>query len=115
MELVAERPRGSYMMRECVEFYLFSRWRPSAGGEQVAMSQPIVMVDLTPETMGLYQQPAFSLKNEAAQKLMDSLWECGLRPTQGAGSAGSLAATERHLADVRAVAWHALKMNGGGK
>jgi hypothetical protein len=47
--------------------------------------------------------PALShvLDETAAQKLMDQLWDCGLRPTQGAGSAGALAATQKHLEDMR--------------
>jgi hypothetical protein len=45
--------------------------------------------------------PSFTLTIEAAQALMDSLWQCGLRPTEGAGSAGALAATQAHLADMR--------------
>jgi len=36
-----------------------------------------------------------------AQALMDRLWSVGLRPTEGSGSAGALAATERHLADMQ--------------
>jgi hypothetical protein len=41
--------------------------------------------------------------------LMDQLWQCGLRPTEGTGSAGSLAATERHLKDMREIAFGLLK------
>lgn len=41
--------------------------------------------------------PPIVLDFPAAQNLMDSLWNCGLRPTEGKGSAGALAATERHL------------------
>ena len=29
--------------------------------------------------------------------------QCGIRPSEGSGSAGSLAATERHLHDMRAL------------
>lgn len=36
-----------------------------------------------------------------AQLLMDDLWNCGVRPTEGAGSAGALAAVQAHLADMR--------------
>lgn len=50
---------------------------------------------------GLYIEPFLKLENNEAQKLMDELWQCGLRPTEGTGSAGSLAATERHLEDMR--------------
>lgn len=51
-----------------------------------------------------------SLQNEAAQKLMDDLWDAGLRPSEGSGSAGSLAATQKHLADMKQIAYHALKI-----
>lgn len=47
--------------------------------------------------------PSFELTREMAQQLMDDLWVAGLRPTEGTGSAGSLAATERHLEDMRAI------------
>lgn len=43
-----------------------------------------------------------------AQELMDNLWRCGFRPTEGKGSAGQLAATDRHLQDMRAIAFHKL-------
>lgn len=45
--------------------------------------------------------PTFRLEQETAQAFMDALWDCGIRPAQGTGSAGSLAATERHLEDMR--------------
>ena len=53
-------------------------------------------------------QPLLQLEMAEAQRLMDVLWDCGLRPSEGSGSAGSLAATERHLADMRALAFHSL-------
>lgn len=53
---------------------------------------------------------AVLLQPAGAQKLMDSLWDCGLRPTEGHGSVGQLGATERHLGDMKAIAYHALKM-----
>lgn len=43
------------------------------------------------------------LEPNTAQQLMDSLWECGLRPSEGSGSAGALAATQRHLEDMRTL------------
>lgn len=47
-------------------------------------------------------EPTFNLTLTEAQRLMDELWMCGLRPSEGTGSAGALAATERHLQDSRA-------------
>ena len=49
--------------------------------------------------------PSFTIARDIAQTLMDDLWQCGLRPTEGTGSAGSLRATERHLEDMRAIAF----------
>lgn len=50
---------------------------------------------------------SLTLEMEAAQGLMDQLWDCGLRPTEGSGSAGSLAATQRHLEDMRRLVFAA--------
>lgn len=49
---------------------------------------------------------------DAAQRLMDDLWSCGLRPTEGAGSAGALAATQKHLDDMRKLVFETLKVTG---
>ena len=38
---------------------------------------------------------------QTAQELMDSLWDCGLRPSEGSGSAGALKAVENHLKDLQ--------------
>jgi hypothetical protein len=52
---------------------------------------------------GVWFEPAMVLDIEEGQQLMDELWRAGLRPTEGTGSAGSLAATERHLSDMRTI------------
>lgn len=51
--------------------------------------------------VGMPVEPTFSLSVESAQGLMDSLWQCGIRPTEGKGSAGALAAVQYHLEDMR--------------
>jgi len=56
--------------------------------------------------------PFVTITESAAQQLMDGLWRCGLRPSEGAGSAGSLAATERHLADMRTIGFAAMRKAG---
>jgi len=55
-------------------------------------------------------QPACIIQRDEAQALMDQLWNCGIRPTEGTGSAGSLAATERHLKDLQRITFHTLKI-----
>lgn len=58
----------------------------------VVSSDPGVMFDAPP-----------LLTDTAAQQLMDDLWRAGLRPTEGAGSAGSLAATQKHLDHISRI------------
>lgn len=67
-------------------------------GEQCAIAQPVIF---KAQDEGVEVEPFMSLHVRAAQELMDELWRCGLRPSEGSGSAGALAATERHLEDMR--------------
>lgn len=48
-------------------------------------------------------RPFLSLGMEAGQKLIDELWNAGLRPTQSGQSHGQAEATGRHLNDMRAM------------
>jgi hypothetical protein len=41
------------------------------------------------------------LHQDDAQRLMDELWHVGLRPSEGTGSAGAMAAVQAHLQDMR--------------
>lgn len=74
------------------------------------LAQPLTL-ERAPDAAS-YVQPFMCLQPDVAQSLMDELWRCGLRPTEGTGSAGSLAATERHLADMRRIALQALEKHG---
>ena len=38
---------------------------------------------------------------------MDTLWECGVRPTEGNGSAGAMKATQDHLKDIQKLLFNA--------
>lgn len=53
-------------------------------------------------------KPTFSIRMDQAQVLMDDLWNAGIRPTDGSGSAGAMRAAEHHIADLRRVAFKAL-------
>lgn len=59
---------------------------------------------------GAAVEPFINLKKTEAQVLIDSLWDCGLRPSEGSGSAGAMAATVRHLEDMRTLVF--TKKNG---
>lgn len=50
---------------------------------------------------GLILESTTHINIKEAQVLMDDLWGSGIRPTEGAGSAGSLKATQYHLEDMR--------------
>jgi hypothetical protein len=52
--------------------------------------------------------PLTHMNAPQAQMLMDDLWNCGLRPSEGTGSAGALAAVQQHLADMRKIVFHKL-------
>jgi hypothetical protein len=75
----------------------------------LAVAQPLVFQDKAP---GEIADPCIRLAPEDAQLLMDELWNVGIRPSEGRGSAGAMAATERHLKDMQEIAMGALKKAG---
>jgi len=48
-------------------------------------------------------EPQLHMQPETAQRLMDALWACGFRATQGKQSEGQFAAQGRHLEDMRVL------------
>ncbi len=80
-------------------------------GKVSAYAQPVVMKEVEEFT---HVDPMIEISHTTAQGLMDSLWECGLRPSEGSGSAGQLASVQRHLEDMRSIAFHGLKMGKDG-
>jgi len=85
---------------------LYARHRATNG---VAYARPLVMESCE---AAVVPEPVVSLPMEDAQTLMDELWRAGIRPTEGAGSAGSMAATERHLKDMQSITFGLLKKDG---
>lgn len=61
-------------------------------------------------TADFYLAPSFTLGRQEAQVLMDDLWQAGLRPSEGTGSAGALKATQDHLKDMRTIAMNLLEI-----
>ncbi len=89
-----------------VDLLIFTESAREAG--MVSVAEPVTF-----RTIDAHEQvgdPTLSLSNTQAQQLMDALWSAGLRPTEGSGSAGSLAATQAHLKDMREIALGALKV-----
>ena len=92
------------IFRNVVEFYFYELTREPR-------QEHIGEVVMRPLAEGADpSSPTFVLPMENAQCLMDDLWRIGLRPSEGAGSAGSLRATERHLEDMRRVVAKLLKV-----
>ena len=54
-------------------------------------------------------EPVLNVGQEALQSLIDELWHLGIRPTEGHGSTGQLAATEKHLTHTTALLDQTLK------
>jgi len=79
--------------------------------EQVGMGGTVATkVAFEPTVDWSVPEPFMKLSLHTAQQLIDELWGCGLRPSEGSGSAGSLRATEKHLADLKTIAFHSLKI-----
>ena len=71
------------------------------------VAQPVEFKELGE---GYYAPPFLTLDQTTAQMIVDELWQCGLRPSESTGSAGALAATEKHLHDMKIIAFKALKI-----
>ena len=69
-------------------------------GEGVAFGK-LVMEKIGPAD---YVPPFLSLRDDEAQQLMDELWRTGIRPSNGVGNEGQLAATQAHLKDMQLIA-----------
>lgn len=88
----------------CIHVVILER---SIEGHRTARGEPVKMVEITPDTHIF--DPTFTLDKTQAQQLIDQLWNCGVRPTEGSGSAGALAATERHLKDMQRLVFEEKK------
>jgi hypothetical protein len=51
------------------------------------------------------------MNEEAATALMESLWDAGIRPSQIVGSTATEKAKDKHLEDMRRLAFRALKID----
>ena len=67
-------------------------------GKRTHLAKAIEMAPIEPYSS---VTPTCTLSRQSSQLLMDQLWECGLRPSEGTGSAGAMAAVEKHLSDMR--------------
>ena len=93
LEIRANRPNFKYG----IDFYIFQSVEGKRYLGRLTFEEISKRAFIDEPTISLDMQPI----ENTAQVLMDDLWSCGIRPTEGAGSAGSLKATEYHLEDMR--------------
>ena len=79
---------------------LLIRQRVFGDEKRFAVAKNIVLEEVEP---GTRIEPSLVLDDKGAQSLIDDLWGAGYRPTDGAGTAGSMAATQKHLEDMRKI------------
>jgi hypothetical protein len=101
MELLVNAQREIW--NNCISLRIGQR---DAVGMRLSAAKPLLFVE---QPASAYIEPCIRLETTDAQKLMDELWNCGLRPSEGTGSAGSLAATERHLKDMQRIVFKDFK------
>lgn len=87
--------RSSYRLRTDI-------WIVSRGSHSNGVAAPVVFHEVARHEV--LPEPTISLSDDEAQQAIDELWRAGFRPTEGTGSAGSLAATQAHLSDMRKIA-----------
>lgn len=98
-------------MKERTEFHVERDMRSNGyalraivrlGGDRIGLIEPLSVrvEDPTTPQGAAYIAPMLTLSPDDARGLMDELWRAGVRPTEH-GSPGQLAATERHLEDMR--------------
>lgn len=102
------KPLEFMARREDWNFGINLHLRQVTEGMGATVAQPLEFRQYNPGELS--SQPFITLDIQAAQQLMDELWQCGLRPTEGTGSAGSLAATQKHLDDMRTIAYKGLNI-----
>lgn len=83
-----------------------------AKGHDGKVSIAVSMSLVTLEANELAPDPVLRLAPTEAQELIDELWSVGMRPSEGTGSAGALAATQKHLDDMQGIAIGLLRQQG---
>ncbi len=81
-----------------IEIAVMSRSESETGPTRLHYASNLTFQEIT---LGERLEPLLRLSRDQGQTLMDDLWNAGIRPTEGTGSAGSLAATQKHLDDYR--------------
>ena len=86
------------------------RWAARDADGAMTVATGVTMQRLEPGASVAYLTPPLRLTPSEAAALMEELWRIGIRPSNSHGSTGQLAATERHLDDMRKIAFNRLEI-----
>lgn len=91
---VARRPWA-----DGVDFLIMERtWGQNNPNANKRIVTALTVSDVPPHQ---FVEPTLTMTDDMAQQLMDNLWAAGLRPSDAKATPGALAATEKHLDDMR--------------
>lgn len=96
LKFIFSRDAGFYM-----DSFAVRVGRESADGRWAIMQPATFHLPDEKEAVAVERNPAMFMSRDDAQRLMDELWNVGIRPSGGLGSAGQLAAVQAHLRDMQ--------------
>ncbi len=91
---------GRNIPGRAIDLYVMGRQRFGAKRTSVMATPTFTTYENENDAIGMLREPTLTLSLESAQRLMDELWRCGVRPTEE-GTAGQVAAMQAHLQDMR--------------
>ena len=77
-------------------------------GKRFCLTTVFTQKEIEPSVMA--EGPTLELSGDEAQQIMNELWRIGIRPKDGSGAIAHTEAIQGHLADMRKLAFHALKV-----
>lgn len=89
------------LFRDCVEIYAKS------GEDQVIFNPIVQKIEPAPAAA---INPSLDLRRHEAQQLMNELWRIGLRPRDGRGAPADVDHLEKHIDDLRKIAFKVLEV-----
>lgn len=98
IEIAAERN----IMERAISLYVLGRQRFGKQRLSVMSIPTFTTYEDEGQALGSLREPTLKVSYEAAQRLLDELWRCGIRPTEE-GTAGQVAAMQAHLQDMRRI------------
>lgn len=87
------------VMSNMIDFYI--------QGENIIV-KPIETMEAKPGNM---YSPSLRISRNDIQCLMDDLWRAGVRPAESMSQGALIGAKDKHLEDMRIIAFNKLKIN----